>query len=207
MSSSKAKDFRPIITELQRQGWVVTETRGSHYRAKPPDEKRPIVHFAASVERRALRNTIADLRRSGFEWPPEARQSAPFSQNLLPLSPELAPEYPDECASRPGEIMSEEEEQLEALVGMLPDAKFGTVPGLEDKAKPETEEEKMDRLWQELRDARSNFKLAEEIEAEASERLERAKDAMALAVSDRMNAASKMGQAKRTFDAAFEAAA
>ncbi len=200
MSSSKAKDFRPIITELQRQGWEVSVTRGSHYRARPPDPKRPIVHFAASVETRALKNTIADLRRSGFEWPPEARQGAPFSQNLLPLSHELAP-------SGTGSVWETGEGSETEDLDVLPDAAFGSVPGLADEAKPESEEDKMDRLWQELRDARSNYKLAEEIENEARERLTAAQRAMSEASMEKGRAAESLCAAKAEFDKAFEAVA
>lgn len=81
---SKDKDFRPIITELKNQGWVIEQTTQGHFKAVPPDNNRPLVHFSASCEPRALKNTLQNLRNSGFMWPPSKRDSSPSSSAREP---------------------------------------------------------------------------------------------------------------------------
>lgn len=65
------KDFRPVIDELKTQGWEVEQTSQGHWKAVPPDKSKPVVHFSGSLEPRALKNTISELKRSGFDWPPK----------------------------------------------------------------------------------------------------------------------------------------
>jgi hypothetical protein len=70
MASHQRKEFLPIVDELKRQGWEVDLTASGHYKAKPPDRQKAIIHFSTSCVRRSVKNTIRDLRKSGFLWPP-----------------------------------------------------------------------------------------------------------------------------------------
>lgn len=67
---AELKETRELVRELERQRWRVEQTGRGHYKARPPDG-RPMVTFgSASGDPRAMKNTLAQLRRSGFEWPP-----------------------------------------------------------------------------------------------------------------------------------------
>ena len=61
------KDYRVLISDLEAQGWRVIQLDASHYRAMPPDKSMPIVHFSTSNEPRAIKNTLARLKRSGYQ--------------------------------------------------------------------------------------------------------------------------------------------
>lgn len=73
MSARNASDVREVLQALRAQGWRVDRTARRHLRARPPGRDRPIVITGGTPsDCRALANWIAQLRRSGFEWPPEA---------------------------------------------------------------------------------------------------------------------------------------
>jgi hypothetical protein len=58
-----------VLTAARAQGWRVERTK-RHIRLVPADKTRPAVVGAATPsDRRARRNFIADLRRSGLIWP------------------------------------------------------------------------------------------------------------------------------------------
>ena len=66
--ASASKDFRKVIREAERQGWRVEQTKGGHWRFYAPDGVN-IVHAAGTPsDRRSFDNTIAQLRKYGFEW-------------------------------------------------------------------------------------------------------------------------------------------
>lgn len=69
-----SKDFREIRREAERQGWDAVQTRSGHWRFVPPDTTKPIVHTSGTPsDRRSLDNFIAQMRRSGFRWPPPSK--------------------------------------------------------------------------------------------------------------------------------------
>jgi transcriptional regulator with XRE-family HTH domain len=68
-----ALDIRTVFDKLKEQGWGIERTNNGHWKALPPDRTRTIVYFSRTDEPRAIRNTIADLRRSGFVWADEPR--------------------------------------------------------------------------------------------------------------------------------------
>lgn len=65
------KEFREVVDELKRQGWKVEKTERNHHQAKPPNGGQ-LVHFGDSDGARSFQNTIGQLRRAGFAWPPPA---------------------------------------------------------------------------------------------------------------------------------------
>ena len=63
-----SKDIAQLVRALQAQGWRVERSGGGHYKAFPPDTSKPMVTIASTPsDRRAFRNTIALLRRSGAD--------------------------------------------------------------------------------------------------------------------------------------------
>jgi hypothetical protein len=66
---SPAKDMKRLVRDLGRQGWEVTLSGSGHYRAKPPSKEKRIVFFPCtpSAGRRSMENTVASLRREGYE--------------------------------------------------------------------------------------------------------------------------------------------
>jgi hypothetical protein len=68
------------MNELEKaareQGWETGKTRKGHHRWVPPDPAQPIVIGSGTPgDRRAIKNFLAQLRRSGFIWPWPASQA------------------------------------------------------------------------------------------------------------------------------------
>ena len=62
------KEIRQLIKELEKQGFRVTQAGSGHFIAWPPDvEVRPVTIPSTPSDYRSMRNTLADLRRAGFE--------------------------------------------------------------------------------------------------------------------------------------------
>lgn len=65
------KDIKAIRKALTEQGWRI-ENKGGYDQAYPPDPtKRRVKLPKTPGEGRAIPNLIAELRRSGFIWPPK----------------------------------------------------------------------------------------------------------------------------------------
>jgi hypothetical protein len=63
-------DLREIEKAAKEQGGETGRTKRGHLRWLPPDPRMPIVIGAGTPgDRRALRNFLAQLKRSGFVWP------------------------------------------------------------------------------------------------------------------------------------------
>ena len=61
-------DVRDIRIELQKQGWTLRR-KTRHWQAIPPDKTMPVCHVVTTPsDTRAVKNLIAQLRRSGFTW-------------------------------------------------------------------------------------------------------------------------------------------
>lgn len=61
---------REIVRELERQRWRVEPTAKGHFKAYPPDGRAMVTFGPVGNDPRAIKNIIAQLRRSGFCWPP-----------------------------------------------------------------------------------------------------------------------------------------
>lgn len=70
-----AGDYVEILSALRSQGFTLTRTAEGHWRAASPNPAVQVVFFAVSAERRAMKNTIALLRRAGLAWPPPPPES------------------------------------------------------------------------------------------------------------------------------------
>lgn len=165
------KDFKPVISALRDQNWEVTQTTQGHYRARPPDPSKSIVHLSTSYDPRALKNTIQELRKSGFVWPPPPK-SRPTNVDDDPSSDDFwnAPE-------------SEPTPSAPVVV--------------------ETPEARMERLWNELKDAKTWFALTDDTLKGAKAQLEEAQAKFDAAEQERIKAAEALKAKKAEFDSAF----
>lgn len=131
---------RELIRELRTQGWRVEQTKHGHYKAKSSDGKQ-LITFCDSEEVRAMKNNLALLKRSGFEWPPgrpassqeqqlneferEAFSVPPLPHHLSPGSNRTAaPPVPAVAGGRPEPSARElSDAQMESLFRNLKDAR------------------------------------------------------------------------------------
>ena len=67
--SSARWDLKAILKALPEQRWTVTTTTSGRHKCVPPSPKQDIVVIAETSSWSAQRNTLTDLRRSGFVWP------------------------------------------------------------------------------------------------------------------------------------------
>ncbi len=172
------KDFKPVIAALRDQDWEVTQTTQGHYRARPPDPTKPIVHLSTSYHPRGLKNTIQELRKSGFIWPPPPK-SRPSEVDPLDVGPNS-----DEFWNPSSNFEPESEPTPSATVA-------------------ETHEVKMERLWGELKEAKTWFALTDDTMRTAQEQLAQAQKAFNEAAAERAKAAEVLRSKKAEFDSAF----
>lgn len=186
--SGTVQNYKDIIAELQFQGWVVDMTERGHYKAVPPDKSQTLVHFSTSDDPHAQLNILRDLKRRGFQWPPQSRNeqvgTARRSHDIA--SAELL-HNPGICAVP----------DRGPLVPVMPASSPALV----------TEEQTMDRLFAELKEARSYFTLTAEIERDATAEMQKAVEACKAATREREMASEDMAKKKAAFDAAFTASA
>jgi hypothetical protein len=177
------KDFRGIVAELEDQGWEISQISGTHYRATPPDKEKPLVHFSVSADPRAIKNTVADLRRSGFVWPPErSRDGAPDSQ-------------PDSSS------------ELEGLFEVENDPFADEVEPTPTPEPTLTHEERMEQLWSELKDAKGYRDMTAEHVRACEEQFEAARRALEEAKVEHERASETLRGKKKAFDETFGEAA
>jgi len=145
---SPSKEIHNVVDELKRQGWRVEPTNGSHLKAFPPDPRKQMVLIGGSGTR-AMKNTIAQLRRSGFKWPPPAKERIPQDEReplwedpVCPPDPERSsPQTVDELFSAlrdsrteyqlSVELLKESEERFRAAEAELTDARSGVATSAE----------------------------------------------------------------------------
>lgn len=184
--SSTSKQFNGLIKELKTQGWDVTGcgSGATHYKAVPPDSKKEIVHFSRSSEPRAFKNTIRDLRHSGFIWPPPPKSK--------PANPFIEDNSEDEAALKRA---IEETDAIEDPPSQVA---------------PLSDEARMDQLWERLKEARGYLHLAEEQVKERAEAVAAAQEVLAEAQAkakqaegERLKAAQRLQEAKQKLDAAI----
>lgn len=62
------KDAKKLVKALEEQGFEVEMTKNSHYTVRGPDGRRVATLDGTPSDPRGWLNTIARLRRAGFEW-------------------------------------------------------------------------------------------------------------------------------------------
>lgn len=68
MAGKDSKRVDELIKVARVRNWKIDWTKGSHLRFVPPDPNAEIViHSGSSGDRRAVKNLIAQLRRSGLK--------------------------------------------------------------------------------------------------------------------------------------------
>jgi hypothetical protein len=179
------KDWKAIVEELPRQGWTVEPTTRGHFKAVPPDPTQEIVHFSHSDDHHALMNVIRDLKRRGFVWPPPSKKDIAVERRL---------DAEDNPTVKACDVCG----LVECLCSEA---------GYDSHILPETPEAKMDRLFAELKDAKTYVALTHEQLQEWKKRVEDATRALTEADAEHSRAVAAMQKLKTDFDRAFEAAA
>lgn len=94
-------DFDKLRAELRRQNFAVAQTKNGHWRADAPGGAG-CVHFSESEDPRAIKNTVSDLRKVGFEWPP------PVSRRNGAVGVSVEPVNCPACGRRTFDVMAGE---------------------------------------------------------------------------------------------------
>lgn len=68
------KDLRKLLKAVEDQGFTARRTSGGHWQIRGTDGRVVAVIAGTPSDVRSWKNTIADLRRAGFEWPPPPRR-------------------------------------------------------------------------------------------------------------------------------------
>lgn len=64
------KDLKKIVKALEAQGFVIEVTKKQHIMVFR--DGRAVATFSGTAsDFRSMRNSIADARKAGFEWPPK----------------------------------------------------------------------------------------------------------------------------------------
>lgn len=64
-----SKEREKLLKELLRQGFTYTRTSKQHYMVRSSEGTLITTLSGTASDHRALRNSIAQLRRAGFVWP------------------------------------------------------------------------------------------------------------------------------------------
>jgi len=62
-----SSDLKKILKSAERQGFTVRQTRNGHLQVLSADGKGMVTLSGTPSDHRALKNTLADLRRIGFD--------------------------------------------------------------------------------------------------------------------------------------------
>lgn len=116
-------DYRPIIKALKQQLWRLESTSKDHIKAFPPNLADSMVCFSLnSGDPRALKNTIQDLRKSGFVWPWSPKNEIfNLTQEELPVMKAEIVIPTEEKAAEP--LMTEVPKSVDQLFSDLKDSR------------------------------------------------------------------------------------
>jgi predicted RNA binding protein YcfA (HicA-like mRNA interferase family) len=195
---SSAKDIRDITRELENQGWTVEPTSRGHFQARPPDKTKRIVVFSTSGDLHAQRNMLRDLRQQGFVWPPLSLPKKPPSQ-LTGDATISTTDFRDEVDTFL-KVLDKAEEDME---------RYSPAPRSSEQPVPaaESDDERMNRLFTALKEARSYHSLAAEAEREAQACLLAAQRKLEGAQEELRRAAKDLSEKKALFDSHFSSTA
>lgn len=61
------KDIRTLIRSLTAQGFTVEQSRGNHYIVRNADGHRIATLAGSASDTRSMKNSLADLKRGGYD--------------------------------------------------------------------------------------------------------------------------------------------
>lgn len=199
MASQVFKDYRPIIQELQQQGWEVQQTaNATHWKCTPKDKTKEIVHFAVSDDPHAFDNNLARLRQNGFVWPAPSKNEQKSANGNGHSRRERSPLTQRLDLSNVSPKHNTEEEHVEA-------AASGT--SLRAGCTETPSEETMDQMYRELKEAKAYVVLADDAHADAKQKMQAAKAVLDEAEREHTKALRELQKKKDAFDKAFNSAA
>lgn len=67
MSGTIHKEYRPLLRRVEELGCTVTQTKRNHLCIRLPDGVGTVIASGTPGDRRALTNTISQLRRAGLD--------------------------------------------------------------------------------------------------------------------------------------------
>lgn len=207
--SQVAKQVASIVCELRRQGWEVEKTNDNvRYRAKPPDSARKIVVFAAHPYASSLLLILRDLRHQGFEFPaPEAprRTATPFAPVPHPdVTVEDNDEEEQETMAPKTETKAPRHETNGHANG-TDGATYGAPP-LPAPAPPSPPKEPLDRLFEQLKEAKELVAIARKEHVNAKDVFDTAKGRLAMRESELKDAERELAEKYKAFDECLKAA-
>jgi ElaB/YqjD/DUF883 family membrane-anchored ribosome-binding protein len=185
MAAGGIPSGRELIRALREQNWRVEQTGQGHYKGFAPDG-HTLVTFCDTTEPRAMKNNLAELRRSGqFQWPPPDKHDRRGPDVVSVLAEPRVPVPTAPVASR------QPATSLDALFRNLKDAK-AELTAMETKHNAV-----MDVVRQAEEALEEAKRRAERALAEAREQARRSQD-------DLDAARRLVMEAKAEFDSAFE---
>lgn len=193
---SNRKEHDALVDACREQGWDVTQTTQGHWRCAPPDKTKQVVHIGgrSAGDPRAIKNSIAELRRSGLIWPPEPPPREAV-QSLLVGNMNLRGPYVSSPVKEPVEALSTTEEaykkEWEKASG-----------GVLKEDLPETEEA-IDRAFRDLKDAKILHQIAADHARDLESELGKVKRALEEARKEEHSAAVALAAMKGNFDRLF----
>lgn len=64
------KDLRKLIKALESEGYTVRKTKKQHYEVRDTQGFRVTTLPGTPSDHRTMKNSLAPLKRRGFQWPP-----------------------------------------------------------------------------------------------------------------------------------------
>jgi hypothetical protein len=172
-----AKERKEVIDELRRQGWTVDQTNNGHWKARPADRTKEVVHISMLSGSNALNNAMRDLKRSGFIWPPTK-----------------------ETMTRKAPAMHKPE-RLTPSVHVTPT--LALTPSRESATRVVRPPQDLDSVFNELKEAKTYLVLTGEILNECMVALNNAQAAFDSASAERASALEALLAKKAAFDEVF----
>ena len=191
--STSDPEVRVIVSELRKQGWEVDLSgRDNKWKARPPDPNHEMVVFSSRPAN--VVQVIRYLRQSGFVWPPPKENGHAFSSVPPRISSTPFPPTPN------------------------PDVQNGSIVPVTERTPPPPERceiipsavavvddtPMLDRLFQDLKEAKEYARMAVEHLAECEARRDAAERNVIAAEAERHRALDEYRLKKAALDRALD---